>query len=211
MTNYKNTEGSKTHSHSETSNHKPRVSPKKTIFWIIIGLIGIALIIGIVYFALQIFGEGNNSEHKNKNESKNKTQQHLPQTHKVKINVSSTEFNQNFMQSPNPEGYKGFKIGTSKSNIEKKFGKFEGIREINGNDAQQYGDIAISYNLEDKVDHVYVAPRQMTKKEFTKLYDEPDEIKGDIWYYNANYYNGFTIKVFTSQQYIKAIENVPQM
>lgn len=211
MKNYKSTEDSKTYSHSETSNHKPSTSPKKKIFWIIIGIIGAALIIGIVYIAFMIFSQENHSEHKSNDQTKNKTEKQLPKTHKVNINVKSQEFNQSFMQSPNPEGYKGFKIGTSKPNIEKKFGKSEGVREVNGNDAQQYGDIAVSYNLENKVDHVYVAPRQMTKKEFIKFYNEPNEIKGDIWYYKANYYNGFTIKVYTSQQYIKAIENVPQM
>lgn len=180
---------------------------------IIIGLISTFLLIGAIYFVSLIFSEGHshNNEHKNNNEIKNGSQQHLAKTHKININVNSIEFNQNYMQAPNPEGYKGFKIGTSKADIEKKFGKSEGVREINGYDAQQYGDLAVSYNQENKVDHVYVTPRQMTKKEFTDFYSQPNETKGDIWYYNANIYNGFVIKVFTSRQYIKAIENVPQI
>ncbi|AYU54205.1 zinc ribbon domain-containing protein [Staphylococcus debuckii] len=181
-------------------------SPRTTILWIILGIIGLAIIIGIVYFVFMNSSDKNN----NYNAEKRETKQQRPSHKKVTINVNSPEFIQEFMQTPQTEGYKGFKIGTSKKEIEKKFGKSDGTREINGNDARQYGDMAVTYNHDDKVDHVYVTPNQMTKKAFTDVHNEPGAIRGDIWFYETNIYDGFSIKVFTSRQYIKAIENVPQ-
>lgn len=182
-------------------------SPRTIILWVILGIIGIALVISIIYFVFALF----NNRNDNSSEPKHETTQQTPNSKKVAIKVDTPQFSQEFMQTPQTEGYKGFKIGASKEQIEKHFGKSEGTREINGTDAQQYGDIAVTYNHDDKATHVYVTPRQMTKKAFTDFYNEPGQIRGDIWYYDYNAYDGFSIKVFISHQYIKAIENVPQM
>lgn len=181
-------------------------SPRTIILWVILGLIGVALIISIIYFAFALFDNRND----NTSEPKQDITQQKPNNKKVTIKVDSPQFSQEFMQTPQTEGYKGFEIGASKEQIEKKFGKSDGTREINGNDAYQYGDMAVTYNQDNKVDHVYVTPQQMTKKAFTDFYNEPGQIRGDIWFYEYNVYDGFSIKVFTSHQHIKAIENVPQ-
>ena len=57
-----------------------------------------------------ISNDKNNYHH----EEKRETKQQRPSHKKVTINVNSPEFIQEFMQTPQTEGYKGFKIGTSK-------------------------------------------------------------------------------------------------
>lgn len=176
------------------------------ILSLIFGILLIALVIGSAYLVFKFYLSHNASQDQKKQGAKS----HLPKTHKVAVDVNSYAFSQGYMKSPNTEGYKGFELGQKQATVEKKYGKPEKSLKVDHITVEQYGNMGISYNKENIVNHVFVLPDHMSKSVFTNFHNAPDEIKDGFWYYDANKYNGFTIKVYTSKEEIKAIENIPQ-
>lgn len=135
---------------------------------------------------------------------------HLPPTYKVEIDVNTPMFSQGYMQAPNVEGYKGFELGEARSEVEKSYSRAEDTKTIDHNTVELYGNIGVSYNSKNQVNHVFVVPEEMSKDDFTDYHNTPDEISNGIWYYDTDETNGFSIKVYTSKHDIEAIENVEQ-
>lgn len=202
---------------SKPTNETHRIqSSKKKLSkgWIIVISLIILVLVAALIFAISHFMSIR--EDNDKKAAQNDTTQEQATTSKqetktVKVEVNSDDFSANFMNADNSSGYKGFHIGDTKKTIEKKYGEPEESLDINGHDANKYGNIAVSYDNDNKVDHVFVVPSNVTTREFTDFHNVPNEKRGDTWYYDKNKDNDYTIKVYTNGQYIKAIENIDQI
>ncbi|MCD8915416.1 zinc ribbon domain-containing protein [Staphylococcus simulans] len=190
-------------SRSDILHYKQDNSNLKTFVWCsVLVVVFLALIAGLIYWFF-VFCSNQIGQAQPKASA-------LPKTHKVNVDVNSAQFSQGYMHTSNTEGYEGFELGETKNGIEKEYGISEGTKTIDGNKAELYGDIGVSYNKDNKVDHVYVVPDKMTKDAFTDFHNAPDEISNGIWYYDLDKSNGFTIKAYTSKHHIEAIENITQ-
>ncbi|WP_412518829.1 zinc-ribbon domain-containing protein [Staphylococcus simulans] len=198
-------------SRSEILHKRTSMSPWKLFGWSLFGLVILGLIIGGAYLAFYFYSGGFGNIQQSANHTEQTTHSNIPETDKVSVNVNSTEFSQNFMKSPNTHGYNGFEMGQSKSDVQNTFGNPEGKREIHGNKVELYGNMGVSYDNDDKVNHVFVIPSHMSESEFTTFHNGPDINKGNIWYYDTLKDNGFSIKVYTNNNMIEAIENIPQI
>lgn len=198
-------------SRSEILHERTSVSPWQVIGWSLLGLVILALIIGGAYLAFYFYSGGSGNHQQSANSHEQATHHNLPDTDKILVNVNSTEFSQNFMKSSNTHGYKGFEIGQSKSDVQSTFGKSEGTKEVRGHKVELYGDMGVSYDNDNKIDHVFVIPSHMSETEFTSFHNAPDIDHGSIWYYDTLKDNGFSIKVYTKDNMIEAIENIPQI
>ncbi|MHD0396408.1 zinc ribbon domain-containing protein [Staphylococcus simulans] len=182
--------------------------------WIIVISLIILILVAALIFAISHFMSVREDNDK-KAVQNDTTQEHKKtskqQTKTVKVEVNSDDFSANFMNADNTSGYKGFHIGARKKAVEESFGKSKDNIDINGNEAYQYGNIAVSYDNNNKVDHVFVVPTDVTTREFTDFHNVPDEKRGDTWYYDKNKDNDYTLKVYTNGQYIVAIENIDQI
>ncbi|MFC3612006.1 Predicted membrane protein [Staphylococcus piscifermentans] len=202
-------------------NRSQRPAPQKqkpAWLFALIGFVIALLIAGIGYAAYNAYQNKNAEHHHNdqpasseQNQSNTNKESELPETQPVSVDVNSDSFSENYMNSDNSNGYEGFYIGDSKDSIEKSHGKPEGTMDINGNEAHLYGNMAVSYDNNDQVDHVYVVPSDMTTDAFTDFHNTPNEKRGDTWYYDKNKDNSYTIKVYTDGSDVKAIENIEQI
>lgn len=216
----------KTNKHHSTSAHRPthsaphRSSKKKkpkgliAIITIIILILIAALIYALLNF-VHISDDNKNKAEENKSSQQSQKQEtkqeEKKETQTVSIDVNSDDFSENFMNADNSSGYKGFNIGDSKKQIESQFGKPESTMDIRGNDAQKYGNIAVSYDNDDNVDHVFVVPTDMTTDAFTDFHNTPNEKRMDTWYYDKNKENSYTIKLYKDGDHVLAIENIEQI
>ncbi|MHD0396379.1 hypothetical protein ACY2DA_00630 [Staphylococcus simulans] len=190
-------------SRSEIIHQQTDRGKMKTLIWCsVLVLVFLALIVGLFF---GVFAFWTNQVGKAQPRAS-----HLPPTHKVEIDINSPMFSQGYMHSPHTDGYEGFELGEAKSTIEKEYGRAEGTKTIDGNKVELYGNMGVSYNSENQVNHVFVVPGEMTKDDFTNFHSTPDEISNGVWYYDADEANGFSIKVYTSKNNIEAIENVEQ-
>ncbi len=196
-----------------SSNHK-----KPAWLFVVIGFVIALLISGIGYAAYNAYsnknadkGQEHHSTTSDQNQSTTNKEDELPETKPVSINVNTDSFSENYMNADNSSGYDGFYIGNTKDSIEHSYGKAEGTMDINGNEAYQYGNIAVSYDNNNQVDHVFVTPHDMSTSEFTDFHNTPNERRGDTWYYDKNKDNGYTIKVYTDGSEVQAIENIDQI
>lgn len=132
-------------------------------------------------------------------------------TQTVHIDVLSYDFSQDFMHSDRIDGYQNFHIGEIRKDVEQTHGPPQKTVQIDGHKAESYGNIAVSYNTQHQVEHIYVTPKQVTTSQFIGVHQAPDTTDGDIWYYDNRQDNPYTIKVYTQSDQIIAIENIPQI
>lgn len=202
---------------SKPTNHTPRTQSSKKKLpkgWIIVISFIILALVAALIFAISHFmsiREDNNKKAAQNDTTQEQAKTSKQETETVEVEVNSDDFSANFMNADNTAGYKGFYIGDTKKTIEEKYGKSEENMDINGNETYKYGNIAVSYDNDNKIDHVFVVPTDVTTREFTDFHNVPDEKRGDTWYYDKNKDNDYTIKVYTNGQYIVAIENIDQI
>ncbi|ARJ50692.1 hypothetical protein [Staphylococcus lutrae] len=191
-------------SQSNTQGQPPNKNPK----WLII------LIICLIMIALAGLIYGGYRVSQLDIRLKLKTDQKVSdtsQTQIVHIDVQSDDFSQNFMNTDRISGYQGFQLGATRQQTEMTHGPPERMTQYAGQQAASYGNIAVTYDAQEKINHVYVTPNNVTLSQFIAVHQAPNTIDGEIWYYDKNKNNRYTIKVYTSDNRITAIENIPQI
>lgn len=194
-----------THQHAHVPlSPRPHRNPKWLI--IILSLLIIVALAGLVYgiYRLSQFDVHLNLK-------ADRASFHQPDTQTVQIDTLSLDFSQNYMHADCIDGYQGFNIGETRKDIEKQYGPPQREVQIANNKAASYGDMAVTYNEQDKINHVYVTPQNVTTSDFIAFHQTPNITDGDIWYYDQSRDNPYTIKVYTSGNQIMAIENIPQI
>ncbi|EGQ3106004.1 hypothetical protein KXP78_000545 [Staphylococcus pseudintermedius] len=205
---------SRKHKHAHPSHQQRQLkyepSPSSNPKWII------ALIILLIIIALggMIYGGYRLSQvklHLNTTDNQATTTQSEQNTATVYLDVLSYDFSQDFMHSDHIDGYQDFHIGETRKDVEATHGPPEKTVEIDGRDAASYGDLAVSYNAQHQVEHIYVTPHQVTTAQFIDVHQAPNMTDGNIWYYDSRQDNPYTIKVYTQNDQVIAIENIPQI
>lgn len=200
------------HAHPSHQQRHPKYepSPSSNPKWLI------ALIILLIIIALggMIYGGYRLSQvklHLNTTDNQATTTQSEQNTATVHLDVLSYDFSQDFMHSDHIDGYQDFHIGETRKDVEATHGPPEKTVEIDGRDAASYGDLAVSYNAQHQVEHIYVTPHQVTTAQFIDVHQAPNMTDGNIWYYDSRQDNPYTIKVYTQNDQVIAIENIPQI
>ncbi|MEJ7542344.1 hypothetical protein [Staphylococcus intermedius] len=194
----------RSHQHPPQYEPVPSSNPKWLIAFIILIIISVvgAMIYGgyrLSQFDFQF------------NMAQNHTTKHHQDTQTVQVDVLSYDFSQDFMHSDRIDGYQNFHIGETRKDVEATHGPPEKTVEIDGRDAASYGDLAISYNAQHQIEHIYVTPHQVSTSQFISFHQAPNVTDGNIWYYDSRQDNPYTIKVYTQNDQVIAIENIPQI
>ncbi|MCJ1661298.1 hypothetical protein MT341_01630 [Staphylococcus sp. NRL 18/288] len=133
-----------------------------------------------------------------------------------KIDVLSDGFQTTYMQQNNLDSFMGIKVGMSRDEVEKRFGKGKLMPHITGfdDDYIKYGNIAIIYNPRTQDNTVWgiaVAPDNVSEQEFIRKYNTYDQHTGSGAYiYNNVKNNGFEILVTPVNGKVALVECIPE-
>lgn len=133
-----------------------------------------------------------------------------------KIDVLSDDFQTTYMQKNNIDSFMGIKIGMTKDEVEKRFGKGKLMPHINGfdDDYIKYGNIAVIYNPRTHDNIVWgiaIAPDNVSEKEFIRKYNNYDQHSASGQYiYNNVKNNGFEILVTPENGKVVLVECIPE-
>ncbi len=196
---------------------------KKPIWIVILSIIFILLIAALLYGAYYFYNNViNNSSDDNQTTETNKKSKDTSKSNDnasndkkgsekaPTIDVFSSNFDQGYMKSASTDGYKGIYEDMTRKEVESKFGKPTGKVDGGQTYYEKYGNLAVLYSG-DKVDRVGVAPSNVSEDDFTDVYNEPDERKGDELIYDSNKDNDFSVVVHSKKGKITLIENMDQL
>lgn len=204
--------GQQKHTHHSRQQRYPRYEPTSSSNpkWLItLIILLIIFVLGAMLYGLYRLSHINFNF--NQTDDKITSTETRQNTQMVHIDVLSYDFSQDFMHSDRIDGYQNFHIGEIRKDVEATHGPPQKAVQIDGHDADSYGDLAVSYNAQHHVEHIYVTPQQVTTSQFIGIHQAPDMTDGDIWYYDSRQDNPYTIKVYTQNDQIIAIENIPQI
>ncbi|PTI37999.1 hypothetical protein [Mammaliicoccus vitulinus] len=149
--------------------------------------------------------------HKDSNRSTQTSESNHSKGNPPKIDVQTTQFSLDFMNSDVRNEFNGVALGMSRESIESEFGKSDGDVAVGQSNAKRYGDLAVAYDSDDKVKNIYVAPSKISVEEFKSLHGTPTIDDNDGLVYDDNPNNDFSILITTENGEIKTIENVDQI
>ena len=130
---------------------------------------------------------------------------------KNKINILSSDFNEQFMKKDNTSGFNGFNLGMSKNEVEKKFGEAQAVINLDIGEVYKYDNIGVYYGIDNTISTVYVLPTSLTVEDFVEFHGEPKFETEDQLIYDDNPNNGFSIIVNTRNGMVDSIENTYQI
>ncbi|MGW7862066.1 zinc ribbon domain-containing protein [Staphylococcus xylosus] len=194
----------------------PKNNGGKIAIIIITIVVFLMLVAGLLFGAYKLFWDNGNSKlnifnnsHQNSNSKSNGSSTDATPS----IDILTKSFNSSFLNEDNRHGYEGVNIGTSKDEINNKFGSSEGEVTIAGTTAEKYGNVALHYD-NDKVDRYFVVPsNDISIQQYTSYHGEPT-MKADEGglIYDDNPDNAFTIKVYVNEYgNVTGIESVDQI
>ena len=198
---------------SQYNNQQPKHYKKESNIWkpllIILSLVVFGALIYGIYYAYNHFthnSQQSTTYQKHQSSSKSNNNSHGPQ-----INIFSNAFDKQYIKSPSKDGYAEVYNGMSRSEVENKYGNSESNLNIQGNKFEKYGNIAVSYNDNDIVSQVDVAPDNISEKDYTNVYGEPDDRESNLLIYDAYKDNNFSVEVVIKDGMVQAIENIDQL
>lgn len=176
------------------------------ILAVIISLMIIAVIAGMIFIGVRLMHSHVNFDFHPQNSEHN-----IPETQFQHVDVLSTDFSTHYMNTSRIEGYQNFQMNHTRARIESRFGKPEQTFTVNNIKIFRYGDMGVSYNNNQRVNHIWITPKNVSVQAFTEAHGQPDVYDGHAWYYDKNKHNAYTIKVYVKDGQIVAIENIPQI
>ena len=173
--------------------------------WLLLGIILGIILLGALFFAgiklYQTFNESSISDFQDGNSNSQKN----------KINILSSDFNEQFMKKDNTFGFNGFNLGMSKNEVEKKFGEAQAVINLDIGEVYKYDNIGVYYGIDNTISTVYVLPTSLTVEDFVEFHGEPKFETEDQLIYDDNPNNGFSIIVNTRNGMVDSIENTYQI
>lgn len=132
-----------------------------------------------------------------------------------KIDVMSEDFHKSFMQKDTRDAYMGIKLGMTRAEVEKRYGKGTLMPHIEGfhEDFVKYGNIAVVYGFHTQyntVSMIAVAPDNISEQAFITRYNsyEDHNLAGQ-YIYDSVKNNGFQIIATAVNGKVVLIECAP--
>ncbi|UXR37941.1 hypothetical protein MUA41_00305 [Staphylococcus simulans] len=184
---------------------------------IIIGMVLAVLLIAIGvggYIAYNSYANQDNNDSGNytsSNQNDNEQGDSHSSDSSTDVDVLSEGFSHNFMNSDVRDGFYGLAKGMSRDEIESKFGSSERMILASQFHAEKYGNLAVKYDSDDKAEHIFIAPDNVKKSEFTDFHGIPTLDSPGGMVYDDNPNNSFSVLITTQDGMVTAIENADQI